>query len=144
MKIKIHNLKQHKHNSVEYLYTATVSYRGILICTVDLFNTKSNNVKLHIVHKELVNKINEFCNNSFDDYVKSEMIKSIIKLDVKRFNKDSKQHILYGDPNEKKYKKIPLKKPIAMYKSYELKQIVEFVKTSVCKENEIILNKNIN
>ena len=144
MKIKIHNLKQHKHKSVEYLYTATVSYRGILICTVDLFNTKSNYIKLHIVHKELVNKINEFCNNSFEDYVKSEMIKKIIKLDEKKINKDSRQHILYGNPNEKEYKKIPLNKPISMYKSYELKQIVEFVKNDVCKENEIILNKNIN
>ncbi len=144
MKIKIHKLKQHKHKSVEYLYTATASYRGILICNIELFNTKSNNIKLHIVHKELANKINASCNNSLDDYVKSEMKKKIIELDEKRFNKDSKQHILYGNPNDKEYKKIPLKQPIAMYKSYEIKQIVEFVKNEICNEGEIILNKNIN
>lgn len=139
MKIKIHNLKQHKN----YLYSATFKYRGIQIGSIDIFNLKTDSIILNITHPELANKINASCNNSLDDYVKSEMKKKIIELDVKRFNKDSKQHILYGSPNEKKYKKIPLKKPIAMYKSYELKQIVEFVKTSVCKENEIILNKNI-
>ena len=144
MKIKIHNLKQHKHKSVNYLYSATFKYRGIQIGSIDIFNLKSDSIILNITHPELANKINASCNNSLDDYVKSEMKKKIIELDVKRFNKDSKQHILYGNPNEKKYKKKPLKKPIAMYKSYELKQIVEFVKNNVCKENEIILNKNIN
>lgn len=140
MKIKIQNLKLHKH----YLYTATVTYRRMVVCSVELFNVKSSNIHLRIIHQELANKINASCNISLDDYVKSEMIKSIIKLDEKKFNKDSKQHILYGNPNNREYKKKPLKKPIAMYKSYELKQIVEFFKNNVCKENEIILNKNIN
>ena len=144
MKIKIINLKQHKHKSIDYLYTATVTYRRMVVCSVELFNAKSSNIHLRIIHQELANKINASCNISLDDYVKSEMIKSIIKLDEKKFNKDSKQHILYGNPNNREYKKIPLKKPIAMYKSYELKQIVEFVRNNVCKENEIILNKNIN
>ena len=143
MKIKIHNLKQHKSKSVDYQYSATFHYRGIHIGTVS-YNLKLNSAKLHIVHPELANKINASCNNSLDDYVKSEIKKKIIELDEKRFNKDSKQHILYGNPNDKEYKKNFLKKPITMYKSYEIKQIVEYVKNEICKEGEIILNKNIN
>ena len=144
MKIKIHNLKLHKHKSVDYLYSATFNYRGIQIGSIDLFNLKSDSIVLNITHPELANKINASCNNSLDDYVKSEMKKKIIELDEKRFNKDSKQHILYGNPNDKEYKKIPLKQPIAIYKSYEIKQVVELVKNEICNEGEIILNKNIN